>query len=59
MSYHDENPVIPFRIKKETKRLIKQIADENGLSVNVLCRKIIEAYLRQKDMFEIVYKKEE
>jgi len=59
MNYDERMPVVAFRVKKETKELLQQIADDSdGIKLQVLCRKIVEAYLRQKDMFELAYKKE-
>ena len=58
MNYDERMPVVAFRIKKETKELLQEIADDNEIKLQMLCRKIAEAYLRQKDMFELTYKKE-
>jgi len=58
MNYDERMPVVAFRIKKETKDLLQEIADSSDVKLQVLCRKIVEAYLRQKDMFELTYKKE-
>ena len=58
MGYHEDWPVIGIRAKKETKDLLIKIAEKEGVALMVLCRKILENYLRQKDMFELVFKKE-
>ena len=59
MNYDERMPVVAFRIKKETKELLQDIADGSDMKLQMLCRKIVESYLRQKDMFEINYKKED
>ena len=58
MKYDERMPVVAFRIKRSSKDLLDTICDDLDLNINTFCRKVIEAYLRQKDMFEIVYKKE-
>jgi len=58
MNYDERMPVVAFRVKKETKELIQDIANGMDINLQVLCRKVMEAYLRQKDMFELTYKKE-
>ena len=58
MNYDERMPVVAFRVKKETKELMQNIADDMDINLQVLCRKVMEAYLRQQDMFELAYKKE-
>jgi len=56
MNYDERMPVVAFRINKGTKELLQDLADEQNIKLQVLCRKVVEAYLRQHDMFELVYK---
>ena len=58
MSYNERMPVIGIRIKKDVKELLVDLAKERELPLQVFCRKILENYLRQKDMFQIIFKKE-
>ena len=59
MTYDERMPVVAFRIKKETKDLMQDIADDTDIKLQVLCRKVMESYLRQRDMFQLVYMEEE
>ena len=56
MGYREDWPVIGIRVKKETKKVLKDLAEKEKIALMVLCRKILENYLRQEDMFEIVFK---
>ena len=58
MNYDERMPVVAFRVRKETKELLQELANNSDMKLQMLCRKITEAYLRQQDLFEIVYKKE-
>jgi len=57
MKYDDRMPVVTFRIEKKTKDLLQEVAGDFDIKLNSLCRKIMESYLRQRDMFELVFKK--
>ena len=52
MSYDESMPVIPFRIEKKYKQALKDLAAENGITTNVLVRKIIENFFIANNIIE-------
>ena len=55
-TYTEDNPVMSFRIKKGTKDLLYDIADDLSINPQKLCQRIILNFLNQYDLFDIVIK---
>lgn len=57
--YTEENPVMSFRLKGDRKQLLSDIAKDLKITPQKLCQGIIDNFIAQYDLFEIVIKKPE
>lgn len=55
MSYSEDNPVLSIRVPFEHKERLKEIAENHGVRLMKLCAGVLANYLKQNDLFEIVY----
>ena len=55
MSYSEDNPVLSIRIPLEHKKRLREIAENHGVKLMKLCAGVLATYLKQNDLFEIVY----
>jgi len=55
MSYRDNYPVLSLRLPKSHKNRLQEIADSHGVKLMKLCAGVLSTYLKQSDLFEIVY----
>jgi len=56
MSYSEENPVLSIRVPLKHKKRLGEIAENHGVKLMKLCAGVLATYLKQSDLFEIVYK---
>jgi len=54
--YTEEFPVMSFRLHREKKQLLKEIAGDLKISDQKLCQGIIDNFITQYDLFDIVIK---
>lgn len=47
MTYDELMPVVPFRIEKEYKAALRDLAKENGHTTNTFIRKIVKDYFNK------------
>jgi hypothetical protein len=57
--YTEENPVLSFRIKRDRKELLEDIAKDMKINPQKLCQGIIDNFISQHDLFDLVIKKPE